>query len=120
MAPTRLEKAVLALDARCMLGEGIVWCPRRQALLWTDIEGRRLWRHDPVTGASASWTLPDRAGSFVRCTSGRVLLGLAKGLGFADLDAHDSDDVLPVMPVAAVEADAPRTRINDGRTDRAG
>ena len=120
VAAPRLQKSVLALDARCTLGEGIVWCPRRQALLWTDIEGRRLWRHDPVTGASASWSLPDRAGSFALCASGRVLLGLAKGLAFADIDAHDTDDVVRVEPVAAVEADNPRTRVNDGRTDRAG
>jgi L-arabinonolactonase len=49
-----------------------------------------------------------------------VLLGLAKGLAFADIDAHQGDDVLPVAVVAPVEAGEPQTRVNDGRTDREG
>jgi len=48
-----------------------------------------------------------------------VLLGLAKGLAFADLDRH-VDGVLAIEAVAPVDAEEPRTRINDGRTDRAG
>ncbi|MEO8481016.1 MAG: SMP-30/gluconolactonase/LRE family protein [Acidobacteriota bacterium] len=116
---TEKETATLWADAKCTLGEGPVWCRRRRGLVWTDIEGATLWMHTPATGTTRTWRLPDRAGSLALCASGRVLLGLAKGLAFADLDQHIAG-VLPVIAVAPVEADEPRTRINDGRTDRAG
>jgi sugar lactone lactonase YvrE len=122
--------ATLAVDCRCTLGEGIVWCERRGALLWTDIEGRRLWMHVHSGSVTHNWRLPDRLGSFALGESGTLLLGLAKGLAVGDLDAATHDDLsrqsaegatadLPVTPLVAVEPDLP-TRINDGRTDRAG
>jgi sugar lactone lactonase YvrE len=68
---------------------------------------------------SRYWPLPDRLGCFAFCESGQLLLGLAKGLYLAELDL--SSDAPPVLtPVMAVEAHEPRTRINDGRCDRAG
>jgi L-arabinonolactonase len=117
---TTPRTAALCVDAMCTLGEGLVWCPRRQALLWTDIEEARLWMHTPSTGRTRSWALPDRVGAFALCASGRVLLGLAKALAFADIDRHDGAGVVPLLSVTPVEADEPRTRINDGRTDRDG
>lgn len=111
--------ATLWADTKCALGEGPVWCARRRALLWTDIEGAALWMRTPATNTTTTWNLPDRAGAFALCASGRVLLGLAKGLAFADLD-RSSAGVLAVTAAAPVEADEPRTRVNDGRTDRAG
>jgi sugar lactone lactonase YvrE len=113
------DTAELWADTACALGEGPLWCPRRRALLWTDIERSTLWMRTPATGAIRSWRLPHRVGSFALCTSGRLLLGLAKGLAFADPDRSTAGP-LPVTPAAAVEADEPLTRINDGRTDRAG
>jgi L-arabinonolactonase len=115
---TGVETATLAIDCRCTLGEGVVWCERRGAVLWTDIEGSRFWMHVPEQELTRSWRLPDRLGSFAVCESGRLLLGLAKGLAVADIDAAPQDN-LPVTPLVAVEASLP-TRINDGRTDRAG
>ena len=111
--------ASLLVDCRCTLGEGIVWWPQRQALLWTDIEESRLWMHRPDESVTRSWTLPDRLGCLAVCRSGRLLLGLAKGLYFADLDAPAADGRLEVAHVAELETGL-RTRINDGRTDRAG
>lgn len=109
--------ANLYVDARCTLGEGILWDPKRRALFWTDIERSTLWRHG-APGAR-QWRVPDRLGSFALCESGRVLLGLAKGLFLGDVDRAAGAD-LAVEPVAPVEHKLPRTRINDGRTDRAG
>jgi sugar lactone lactonase YvrE len=86
-------------------------------LLWTDIHACRLWIKD-AAGARA-WAVPDRLGSFAICESGKLLLGLAKGLYLAALD-DPWDGVLPVTWIADVERDMPATRINDGRTDRSG
>ena len=111
--------AELYVDSRCTLGEGILWCERREAVLWTDIESRKLWLHRPSSGVTRSWLLPDRLGSFALCESCKLLLALAKGLYFADIDASTGDR-LEVSPILAVEADDPATRSNDGRTDRSG
>lgn len=111
------RQAELFVDCRCTLGEGIVWWRDRGALLWTDITESRLWMHE--ASGTRSWALPDRAGSLAPCDSGRLLLGLAKGLAFADLSDADADR-LAVVPLADVELDSPSTRVNDGRTDRAG
>jgi L-arabinonolactonase len=111
------ERASLFLDCRCTLGEGIVWWRARRALLWTDIDGRRLWMHDERGGRS--WTLPDRLGSLAPCESGDVLLALAKGLFLTSLD-DAPENRLSLRPLAAVEPDLDTTRTNDGRTDREG
>jgi L-arabinonolactonase len=111
--------AVLAVDSRCTLGEGITWWGAREALLWTDIQSSKLWLHSPGDGSTRSWELPDRLGSFAICASGALLLGLAKSLAFADLDASPGDQ-LEVTEVCAVDPYLTTTRVNDGRTDRAG
>ena len=113
------RNATLALDCRCTLGEGIVWSQRLRSLLWTDIEQSALWMYRPHDKLTRQWSLPDRLGSFVLCESGRLLLGLAKRLAFADLDAATGSG-LPVVPLLPIEPDMARTRINDGRIDRAG
>ncbi len=113
------EPATLLVDCRCTLGEGIVWWPERRCLLWTDIEGRRLWMHRIDDNVTRQWPLPDRLGSFAICESGRLLFGLAKQLAFADLENRDGVE-LRIEHVIAVDPDFPHNRINDGRTDRAG
>jgi L-arabinonolactonase len=120
MLPTPVAMAVLAVDARCTLGEGIVWWAAREALLWTDIQSSRLWLHSPGEATTRSWSLPDRLGSLAICTSGALLLGLAKGLAFADLDASTGEDLHVTGTIVAVDPDIATARVNDGRTDRAG
>jgi L-arabinonolactonase len=110
-------RASLFVDCRCTLGEGIVWWRERRALLWTDIDGRRLWMHDER--GTRNWALPDRLGSLAPCESGRVLLALAKGLFITAVDGV-SDDQLSLQPLVTVEPDLASTRANDGRTDREG
>ncbi len=111
--------AELAVDSRCVLGEGILWFPRMEILLWTDIHSKQLWMHHPETGTTRHWSLSDRIGCLALCKSGKVLLGLSKGLFLA---AHhwDSDNLPALSLLMPVEAHEPRTRVNDGRCDRAG
>ena len=113
------SSAALSIDCRCTLGEGILWWRARGSLIWTDIEGSAVWLHRLSDAATSTVPLPDRLGSFAICESGRLLLGLAKGLytGAFDPSAPDTLDVQPLVPV---DADLPRHRINDGRTDRSG
>jgi L-arabinonolactonase len=111
--------AQLSVDCRCELGEGILWDDREQALLWTDIQAARLWRHYPSSGATQSWSLPDRLGSIALCASGRLLLGLAKGLYLADLRGSESNERLAVQLLVTID-EHPTLRLNDGRIDRHG
>lgn len=39
------------LDADNILGEGIHWCDRTQALFWTDIQRATLFRQQPGSRA---------------------------------------------------------------------
>jgi len=116
MQPT----ATLAVDCRCTLGEGIVWSPGLRSVLWTDIERSTLWMYRPHDQLTRRWSLPDRLGSLALCESGRLLLGFAKSLAFADLDATSEASAVTVSEILPIEPQIPRTRINDGRTDRAG
>ncbi len=118
-APEGFPSAVLAVDCRCTLGEGLLWWGARESLLWTDIQSARLWRHSLATGATRSWSLPSRLGSLAICQSGSLLLAFAKGLCFADID-DSPDAALSTRPIVTVELEIATTRVNDGRTDRSG
>jgi sugar lactone lactonase YvrE len=112
--------ATLAVDSRCTLGEGILWCDRRRVLYWTDILAAELWRHDPDSGHTHAWSLPAPLGCLALGEDGRLLLGLAKGLYASDLEAQLSVRRLALEKLADVESGDAMTRVNDGRADRHG
>ncbi len=105
----------LLFDGKHMLGEGVLWCPRTQRLLWTDILGAVLWCHTPATGATRNWPMPERLATFALTEDDdRLLLGLASQLAWFNFSSNE------VTPICKVEADLPHTRLNDGRCDRFG
>lgn len=106
----------LVLPHGATLGEGLLW--QRGRWWWTDIEASVLHAWRPGQRTVESCRLPDRLGSFAHCRSGRLLLGLTKRLAIAALD--DAMALTQLQTLAAVDAAEPRTRINDGRTDRRG
>jgi L-arabinonolactonase len=110
--------AALVVDCRATLGEGLMWHAATQAWLWTDIQGRRLWRHAPASGLTQSCPVRDRVGAFVVSRSGRFLLAFTKSLEWAEIDWDAG--VARYAPIVPLEADLPSTRSNDGRTDRSG
>lgn len=109
--------AQLLIDSQCTLGEGATWCAASGRFWWTDIEGKRLFRHDPrMTGDSAteSFEMPERLACFAMCADpGVLLLGLASRLAFFEIASGR------IETIVEVEADLP-TRLNDGRCDREG
>lgn len=106
----------LALPLNATLGEGLLWQGGRW--WWTDIEAATLQAWTPGAPAPQVCRLPDRLGSFAHCRSGRVLLGLAKRIAIATLG--EQLELAQLQTLAAVDAAEPRTRVNDGRTDRSG
>ena len=111
--------ATLAVDSRCTHGEGVLWCDRRQSLLWIDIAERRLWQHTPASGSTRHWVLPDRPGCIGLFDDGTLLVALVSSLHRADLAAA-TDDALPLQWLADVDPHNAYTRSNDGRADRQG
>ncbi len=118
--PVTAALATLAVDSRCALGEGILWCERRRVLYWTDILSAELWRHDPASGHTHTWSLPAPLGCLALAEDGRLLLGLAKALHASDVEAQLGRRDLLTTKLADVEANEPMTRVNDGRADRHG
>ena len=105
----------LIVDAQNALGECILWCERTQSLLWTDILGRKLWRHRPSSGGTQHWDMPERLASFALTGSeGRLLLGLESRIAWFDFASGD------ILTIVEVESEVEGTRVNDGRCDRQG
>jgi sugar lactone lactonase YvrE len=109
----RLPAPELVGDMRADLGEGPVWETRAGRLIWVDIPGRRLLTTDPATGATGHVTLPSAVGVVVPRERGGYVAALEDG--FWTLDEAGRAERL-----AAVEADDPGTRFNDGACDPQG
>lgn len=109
-------KAALLVDARCELGEGSVWDAARARLWWTDIDGRTIWRFDPVSQQTERFAPPDRVGFLAVYALGHLLLGCAKALYRAEI----AEGALKATKLVDLEPDLATTRANDGRADRQG
>ncbi len=99
-------------DRPCQLGEGPLWHPLRQQLIWFDITGKRMlsrtdagpmdWQMEEMTSA-AGWISRDEL--FIATETGLYRFNLETGAKTL---------------VVALEADLPDTRSNDGRADPQG
>ena len=99
-------------DRSCELGEGPLWHPLRQQLYWFDILGKRLltrsgdrpqeWQFDEMVSA-AGWISKDE-----------LLIASESSLFRFNLETGAKSTV------AALEANDPLTRSNDGRADPQG
>jgi len=106
--------ARVAVDAANALGEGVLWCSRRQVLYWTDIASELLWEFSPVDGATRTYPMPERLASFALCEADDwLLLALASRLAFYHLPSGE------LRPLHDIEPDLD-TRANDGACDRQG
>lgn len=102
------------VDAKALLGESTYWDPREQVLWWIDIFSKRIHRFDPVTGENHNYDAPEYLGCLaVRERSGLVLTMTS---GFFFFDPAQGG----FQPIVDPEADLPKTRFNDGKTDRQG
>jgi sugar lactone lactonase YvrE len=109
-----MQEAVLVHPANAQLGEGALWNPRDQMLLWIDIEGMKLHLYKPDTRHTRTIVLPQRIGTVVPTDQGHVLVALHDGIYHLNL----SDESLKA--VAQPEANLPENRFNDGKCDPAG
>ncbi len=96
-----------------ILGEGPSWDAARGVVWWVDIKGRRL-HATALDGADRAVDVAQPLGCVVLRASGGLMGATPEG--FVAIDAEDGELTL----VAAVEADDPETRMNDGKVDPAG
>src|ERR687890_398636 len=105
---TELTEVTCVLDAKAELGECPVWAADEQALYWVDIRAPALHRLDPASGATRTWPLPSRVGSFGLRESGGAVVALVDGFHLLDFATG------ALTPLATVEP-IPGTRFNDGK-----
>src|SRR3954451_4065978 len=108
MADATTAEVTCVLDARAELGECPVWSAEEEALYWVDIRAPALHRLDPSTGASRTWPMPSRIGSFGLRESGGAVVALEDGFSLLDLESGELEFVAGPEPV-------PGTRFNDGK-----
>jgi sugar lactone lactonase YvrE len=106
--------AELVADARTNLGEGPVWDDREQCVWWVDILGESIHRTDPVTGQDDTILVGQMVGALGLRQRGGLVAAVRDG--FVAIDPSSGR----IERVADVEADRPRTRMNDGKVDPQG
>jgi L-arabinonolactonase len=107
------------LECANHLGESPIWDVEDGRLYWVDGTGRRvgnpaIWRMDPKSGKVENWKLDRDVGAMVLRRDGGALLALDDGFYFFDFKSGRID------LIAHVDAEQPRTRLNDGKCDRRG
>ncbi|GGJ06933.1 hypothetical protein GCM10010885_15110 [Alicyclobacillus cellulosilyticus] len=104
----------LILDARATLGEGPSWHVGEGVLYWVDIEGRAIHVYHPGTGRDRTIPVGQMVGAVVPRAQGGLVVVLQDGF-------YALNPVTGALSLlAAVEADDPRTRFNDGKCDARG
>ena len=95
-----------------IVGEGILWDPRRGLLWWTDIPAGTLHRYDWSSGIVQTLDAPERIGSFgLVANSDKLIAAFASGIA---LYHPEEQAVTWLARPAAIE---PGIRFNDGRVD---
>lgn len=112
----RIERV---LDCGNHLGEGPIWDVEEGCLYWVDGTGHRvgnpsIYRLDPHSGKLNTWSLDHDVGAMALRKGGGAVLALDTGFYFFDFDSGELE------VIGLVEADQPRTRLNDGKCDRRG
>lgn len=111
---TTTWQAKLAVDCRCMLGEGPQWDATNQRLYWCNILEKQLHWLSPATGESGQYPLDHMVSLAAPHEGGGLLL-----VGEDRLSRFDPVNAV-VERFCDFETDNPITRSNDARIDRHG
>jgi sugar lactone lactonase YvrE len=106
-------KSEVVVRTRAEVGEGPIWDPDSETLIWVDITGAAVHRFDPETGYDECMDVGVDVGAVAVRASGGLVMAAADG--FRTLDADGSQTLL-----VEVEAQDPGMRMNDGKCDRYG
>lgn len=107
-------RCVLGLES--LLGEGLLWSVREQALYWVDILACELHRWDPASHAHQRWTFAEEISALAeRAQAPGLFITLRRGFALFD-PATDAEPRYLHQP----ETDRPGNRFNDGKCDAQG
>jgi len=107
------------LECENHLGEGPVWDVEEGQLYWVDGTGPRvgkpaIWRLNPKTGVVKNWRLEKDIGALALRKGGGAVLALSDGFYFFDFETGRTELIVEI------DAEQPRSRLNDGKCDRSG
>ncbi|MHA7777592.1 SMP-30/gluconolactonase/LRE family protein [Roseibium sp. M-1] len=97
------------LDTTYQLAECPTWDDRNNRLLWADIQGRTIQSMDWASRQITTWQFDNEVGSFGLTDDDRLVVAVWDRIVLFD-PATGASEVL-----AEVQADEPRTRLNDGK-----
>ena len=98
-------------STRCTLGEGVLWHPMRQSLLWFDIMGQSLYERSLSDVSARQWHFDCCVSAAGWVHASILVIASEKGLMQLDLNTGMHSQLIDV------EAKNPSTRSNDGRAD---
>lgn len=104
----------VAVPARALLGEGPVWDPVAERLLWVDILAREVRRLDPRTGQEDLWRMPSLVSAVLPARGGGVVVALEDEIAAAERWGG------PLVTLARPSGLADGARFNDAACDPQG
>lgn len=117
MSDSVFEHRVVSGEIRCLLGEGPLWLPDREELLWVDILDPAVYCLRTATGVTNRWSVPENIGWLIpRKDRPGFIAGLRRG--FAELSIEPFE-IQPLFSLPAHASNA-RLRLNDGKADASG
>lgn len=99
---------------RDILGEGLLWSARENALFWTDILGRKLWRMRLENEQITHWDMPEAIGWIIERASSGFVVGLQSGFYRLELEPFR------LQLIGNPQPGRPGNRLNDAKADRHG
>lgn len=97
------------------LGEGAVWHPEKEALMWLDIPAGKVFMYKPEEGIIQDITLESQVGTVVPSTDKYFAIA-AQETGIFGLQEDGTKELIAAFPANAL----PNVRFNDGKCDPMG
>ena len=116
MGPLNIKSVRCVANPAAILGEGPLWDPRINRLLFVDIKGERLFSYDPGANSLESHEIPGMLSAIGLAKDGGYIG--ARRDGFVHLTLDESGPFL--TPIVDPETNMPGNRFNDGKVDPAG
>ncbi len=111
------QEAICIWNTKSTLGEGIVWCPTIQSLLWVDIVEKKLYCYKPSSEERYTWTLPETLTCVVPCKNGQYLGVFTSGIFTFNLTFGSKASISFDKKISSPPQESPNNRPNDGCVD---
>ena len=102
------SKVSTVLECENLLGESCFFDPRDNTLIWSDIEGKKIWKLNDKN-QSFDFNLPDRAGFILPRKKDGFIIGFPKYIAISNPDFSSFEKICDV------EISIKQSRINDAK-----